>query len=75
MVFIRHDIIPDGDLELVLRDHSTQYVIPSVWFRCSIKEDVSHDQPDQDRVDLPQVPSPLPSLEVSGKDEITANTS
>jgi hypothetical protein len=75
MVLIRHDIIPDGDLELVLRDHSIQYVIPSVWFRYSIKEDVSHDQPDQDRVDLPQVPSPLPSLEVSGKDEITANTS
>jgi hypothetical protein len=71
MVFIRHDIIPDGDLELVLRDHSTQKVTPSVWSRYSIKEDVSHDQPDEDRVDLP-VSSPLPSLEVSGNYENTA---
>jgi hypothetical protein len=68
MVVIQHDIVPDGDLELVLRDHSTQRVTPSVWFRYNIKEDVSHGEPDEDKVDLPQISSPIPSPEVSGRD-------
>lgn len=72
MVVIQHDIAPDGDLELVLKDHSTHKVTPSVWFRYNIKEDVSHDEPDEDKVDLPQTSSPIPSPEVSGKNEIAA---
>lgn len=72
MVVIQHDIIPDGDLELVLEDHSTKRVIPSVWFRYNIKEGVSHSEPDDDKVDLPQMSSPIPWPAISGKDEIAA---
>ncbi|KAM0242173.1 hypothetical protein ACHAP5_007329 [Fusarium lateritium] len=69
MVVILHDIVPDGDLELVLRDHSTKIVTPVVVLPYFVDESMCHDQVDEDKVDCPKVSAAdLPSLLPSGTD-------
>ncbi|KAM0342715.1 hypothetical protein ACHAPU_009326 [Fusarium lateritium] len=67
MVVIQHDIVPDGDMELILKDHSTQEMTPNVYLSYTIENGATEIDV-RDYVDYPQVSSGLPSLEVSDED-------
>lgn len=72
MAVIKHDIVPEGDLELVLKDHSTEKVTPNVILPYLTCGRMNEDKVDNERVDCPNVSAGLPPLQASGKDSITA---
>ncbi|KAF5001645.1 hypothetical protein FGRMN_951 [Fusarium graminum] len=66
MEVIQHDIVPDGDLELVLHQHSTQEVVPSV----DIRYTVCYHKEVFDDYEYRQVVSRLDPLKVSDSDPL-----
>jgi hypothetical protein len=52
MTIITHDIVPDGDLYIILKEPNTQKVLPDVSLRVYNWPDYL---PDHDRLDAPSV--------------------
>ncbi|KAF5559494.1 hypothetical protein FNAPI_4713 [Fusarium napiforme] len=67
MTIINHDIVPDGDLYIILKEPNTQKVLPDVSLRQYNSPDYS---PDHDRLDAPSMTSPLPYFRINDEEPV-----
>ncbi|KAG9508096.1 hypothetical protein J7337_001656 [Fusarium musae] len=67
MTIITHDIVPDGDLSIILKEPNTQKVLPDVSLRIYNWPDYL---PDHDRLDAPSMTSPLPYFRINDEEPV-----
>ncbi|KAF5688931.1 hypothetical protein FDENT_4647 [Fusarium denticulatum] len=67
MAIITHDIVPGGDLYIILKEPNTQKVLPDVSLRLYYSPDYS---PDHNRLDAPSMTSPLPYFRIHDEEPV-----
>ncbi|RKL46026.1 hypothetical protein BFJ72_g2935 [Fusarium proliferatum] len=69
MTIITHDIVPGGDLCIILKEPNTQRVLPDVSLR-QYRFNMPDYQPDHDRLDAPPMVSPLPYFRIQDEEPV-----
>ncbi|KAF5557798.1 hypothetical protein FMEXI_536 [Fusarium mexicanum] len=69
MTIITHDIVPGGDLCIILKEPNTQKVLPDVSLRQQQYPWRDY-LPDHDRLDVPPMTSPLPYFKIHDEEPV-----
>ncbi|CZR33323.1 uncharacterized protein FPRO_01801 [Fusarium proliferatum ET1] len=69
MNIITHDIVPGGDLCIILKEPNTQRVLPDVSLR-QYQYNMPDYLPDHDRLDAPPMISPLPYFRIHDEEPV-----